>query len=141
MTDYPYQELTEEEQTDPVSMQARMRILNQRHLNKPGAVPIYLQVTGGELGEALNATNVMQMGQYVNPELALNTDYFRSLDSMMQCVERNAALTDVAAQQKACQKEWSDLRLAAFKNKLLYSQVNKRFFMRELQFKSGYGGF
>ena len=141
MAEYPYQELTESEQTDPTAIQARMRIMNERHLMKPAAVPFYLRVTGGELGEATSATNVMTMGHYVNPELANNTDYFRSLDSMMQCVERNAGLTDVAQQQRACQKEFSNLRLAAFNNKLMYSEVNKRFFMRELQHKKNYGGF
>ena len=115
--------------------------MNSLHANKPAAVPFFLQATGGELGEATNATNVMQMGHYVNPDLALNTDYFRSLDNMMQCVERNASLTDAAAQQRACQKEWSNLRLAAFNNKLMYSEVNKRFFIRELQYKKNYGAF
>ena len=118
-----------------------MRLINDYGRDKPAGVPFYLQVTGGELGESTNASNVMQMGHYVNPELALNTDYFRSLDRMMSCVERNAHLADPAQQERACATEWRNLRLAAFNSKLLYSEVNKRFFIRELQFKKNYGGF
>uniref|UniRef100_A0A7S3I7G4 Uncharacterized protein n=1 Tax=Favella ehrenbergii TaxID=182087 RepID=A0A7S3I7G4_9SPIT len=114
-------------------------MMNERLRNSPVGVPFYLQVTGGEPGESTSAMNVMQMGHYVNPELALNTDYFRSLDRMMQCVEKNAHVSDPAQQERVCASEFRNLRLAAFNNKLLYSEVNKRFFIRELQFKNNYG--
>ena len=60
---------------------------------------------------------------------------------MMQCVERNADVTDPAAQERVCAKEYKNLRLAAFNNKLLYSEVNRRWFMRELEYMKGYSGF
>ena len=85
--------------------------------------------------------NVMSMGRYVNPELVHGSDYFKSLDSMMKCVERNAGVTDAAEQAKVCATEYRNLRLAAFNQKLLYSQVNQRWFIRELEYQRGYAGY
>ena len=82
----------------------------------------------------------MQMSHYVNPELSMHSDYFKTLDKMMQCVEKNAHVVDVKEQARVCNKEFRNLRLAAFNQKLLYSEVNKRFFIRELAFKSGVSG-
>ena len=56
----------------------------------------------------------MQMASYVNPQLAQHSTYFGALNSMMECVEKNKDLTDEAAQEKACGKEFKNLRLAAF---------------------------
>jgi hypothetical protein len=35
------------------------------------------------------STGPMQLGTYVNPKLALHTDYFAALDRMMKCVEKH----------------------------------------------------
>ena len=89
MSQYPYSDL-EGPQTDPAKIQERSRLMNNRMRNMPGGTPHYLSVTGDESG-------VMEMGRYANPELAQNSDYFRSLNAMMQCVEKNAQVTDSAA--------------------------------------------
>ena len=57
---------------------------------------------------------VMRMGTYVNPELAITSDYFGALNKMMKCVEANASVTDPAMQEKVCAKEFKNLRLQAF---------------------------
>ena len=98
-------------------------------------------VTGAEADETLNAANVMKMGRYVNPDLTSGSDYFKSLDSMMKCVDKNAGVADVAYQQQVCANEFRNLRLAAFNNKLYYSEVNKRHFMRELEHQRNYSGY
>ena len=50
----------------------------------------------------------MQMGTYVNPKLALHTSYFSALDSMMQCVEKNAHV-DAKRQESVCKREMTEL--------------------------------
>ena len=52
---------------------------------------------GGELNEPTNGETVMKMSHYVNPELAQHSSYFGALNQMMQCVEKNAGVTDPAA--------------------------------------------
>ena len=55
----------------------------------------------------------MEMGTYVNGDLANNSHYFKSLDDMMSCVRKNAHVTDPAAQEKVCAAEYKAMRLAA----------------------------
>ena len=50
-------------------------------------------------------------------------------------------MTDAAAQEKVCATEYKNMRLAALNQKLLYSEVNRRWFMRELTYKKGYSAF
>ena len=59
-------------------------------------------------------TGVMSMGTYVNPQLALHSDYFGALDRMMKCVDRNSHVQGEAAQERACAKEYKALRMQAF---------------------------
>ena len=92
--------------------------LNQLFKDKPMGTQFYLAVKGQDVPVA--ASNVMQLGQYVNPELAHHSTYFKSLDAMMKCVERNAGVTDPAAQEKVCASEFRNLRLEAFNNNLFY---------------------
>ena len=42
---------------------------------------------------------VMKMGTYVNQQLSQHSDYFKALDKMMQCVDRNAGEKDPARQE------------------------------------------
>jgi len=42
-----------------------------------------------------------------------------------------------AEQETVCAKEFKELRMAAFKDELLYHKINRRFFMQELAFKNG----
>ena len=124
MASYPYTDL-EGPQTDPAKIEQSMRMMNERMRDKPTGTSYFLQVTDSSAG-------AMEMGKYVNQELSQNSDYFNSLNKMMQCVEKNVHLTDPVQQERVCATEFKNLRLMAYKNKLLYSEVNKRFFMREL---------
>ena len=65
--------------------------LNRRHKNLPGATPVYLKATGED------ATSAMDIGKYVNPELAMHSSYFSTLDKMMSCVAKNAHVTEPKA--------------------------------------------
>ena len=111
--------------------------LYEAHGQKPNAVPIYLKVTGAKE----TGGDKLKLGTYVNPALAVHSDYFGKLDKMLKCVERNAALTDPAAQERACAKEYKALRLSAFGDELMYHQVNKRWFMHEIQYKARFSAF
>ena len=74
--------------------------LNAMTKNKPMGTQFYLKVKGQDVPVA--NTNVMKFGQYANPELALHSTYFKSLDAMMKCVEKNAGVTDPVEQGKVC---------------------------------------
>ena len=117
-----------------ISTQDKVNKINQKLGNTPMGTPYFLRAKGQDSG-------VMEMGTYVNPDLAVQSEYFKSLDSMMNCVQKNAHVTDPAAQEKVCAKEYKNMRLAALNHKLLYSEVNRRWFMRELTYKSGYSAF
>ena len=94
--------------------------------------------------ENVTAMDAMKMGQYVNPELAHSSDYFKKLDALMQCVSNNADLAspgNEAVQDRVCGKEFKDLRLSAFKSSLLYHNVNARLFQHELQYTKGFSEF
>ena len=130
------------EVTEPVQTeQAKHRLQSAMMKNRAEGTPNFLMVTGSEADDTLNAANVMKLGRYVNPDLTSGSDYFRSLDSMMKCVEKNAWREDVESQQQVCAKEFRNMRLAAYNNKLLYSEVNRRFFMIELEYQRNYSGY
>ena len=63
----------------------------------------------------------MNFGTHFFPGLAHTSDYFGAMKDMMDCVETNKHVTDVAEQGRVCMKEFKALRIAAFENKLLYS--------------------
>ena len=65
-----------------------------------------------------------------NPALADQSTYHSALKKMMDCAERNAGCP-VEKRDSVCAKEYKALRLAAFKDQLLYSHVNERFFVNE----------
>ena len=51
----------------------------------------------------------------------------------MGCVSKNAqAGLSKDQEETVCQKEFKNLRLAAFQDKLVYHQVNKKHFIKEL---------
>lgn len=80
--------------------------LNAIYGDKPAGNHYYLRATGGDLGP-------MELGTYVNPQLALHTDYFGALDRMMKCVQKHAQV-EPKHQEKVCQKEMNALRGQAF---------------------------
>jgi len=70
-----------------------------------------------------------------NPELAQQSSYFNALEKMMSCVEKNANVA-VEKRPTVCAKEYKALRMAAFKDQLLYHHMNERFFVSELSMKN-----
>ena len=109
--------------------------LNKAIGHLPIGTPYFLRAKDSETGP------VMQMSTYVNKDLTVQSEYFRSLDQMMNCVQKNAHVTDPTVQEKVCANEYKNLRMAALDQKLLYSEVNRRWFSRELTYKQGYSAF
>ena len=71
-----------------------------------------------------------------NPMLKYDSDYFGTVDKFLGCVDKNSSKQLTEDQQNAvCSKEFKNMRLAAFKNELLYHNINKRFYMDLIQFK------
>ena len=116
--------------------QNMLHLIYRNYKASPGATAVAMRVIGSE-PEAEETAGVMQMARYVNPDLANGSDYFRNLDSMMKCVEKNAHVTDPAQQAQVCGKEFKNLRLSALNNKLLYSEVNRQWFIKEIQYQEG----
>lgn len=73
-------------------------------------------------------------GKHFNPDLSIDSDYFKSLNKLMTCVERNSGSSELSESDmnRVCAKEYKDLRLQAMNNKVFYHYVNKKFFMNEL---------
>ena len=94
--------------------------MNERYGNNIAGNQFYLETKG-------QSAQTMQLGTYVNPKLALHSDYFGSLDKMMKCVERNAHVAP-KRQETICKSEMTALRMQAFDDKLLYHHVNARWF-------------
>jgi hypothetical protein len=59
--------------------------LDQVYGHKASGVMYYLRAKG-------DSTEPMQLGTYVNPKLALHSEYFAALDQMMKCVDKNAGV-------------------------------------------------
>lgn len=76
----------------------------------------------------------MDFGTHFNPKLLEHTTYYARLNDMMKCAKANV---DAVNKETVCAKEFKSLRMAAFKDELLYHNVNKRFFMHELAVKKG----
>ena len=94
-----------------------------------GATPFHLLAMG-------NDTTNMSFGTHFNPELTKDSNYFKALKDMMGCAEQNANVPE-SQYETVCAKEFKALRMAAFKEQLLYHQVTKKFFLDEITFKTG----
>ena len=81
-------------------------------------------------------SSAIAFDRHFNPQLKHDSEYFRNLNAVLSCVERNAA-SDLTPEQenKVCAGEFKKLRLATFKNELLYHNVNKRFYMDLISMK------
>ena len=119
----------------------KVRMLNRLYGATPMGSPYYLKDSDAVEGKKMKKSAVMQMGSYVNPQLAQHSTYFAALDAMMKCVEKNKDLTEPTAQDKACASEFKNLRLAAFQKKLTYHEVNRRWFMGELENKRNFSNY
>ena len=69
----------------------------------------------------------MEFKTHFNEDLASDSKYFKALESVMSCVEKNKNVA-VDSQEKVCQNEFKRLRLAAFNNEVMYHNVNRKFF-------------
>lgn len=101
----------------------------ERYSDRPGATGFYLMAKGPSMSQLDFAT-------HFNPKLAQHSSYFGALDNLFKCVEAHGGAS-ADKQETVCAKEYKNLRLQAFKDELLYHNVNKRFFMKELAFKAG----
>ena len=104
--------------------QSEINHLAAKYLDHPSATPYYLTAKGEQ-------TSNLAFETHFNPRLAQHSTYFKALEAMMSCAERNATSENPAV----CQKEFKQLRMAAFKDELLYHQVNRRHFMNEIMSK------
>ena len=73
----------------------------------------------------------MDFETHFNPRLAQHSLYFKALEQMMTCAQKHAGSENASV----CEKEFKNLRLAAFKDELLYHNVNRRHFMNEIMYK------
>ena len=109
-------------------VQAKIALARKQFVNeKVAQQQMYLLASDRKFGAEAQADDVMRLGHYVNPELTQTSDYYRKLDAMMQCVQRHASLAKPGLedqQDKVCAKEYKNLRLSAFKNEVIYNQVN-----------------
>lgn len=64
--------------------------------DKTGATPFYLLAKGDPQSD-------LDFGTHFNPKLALHTTYFRALQDMMECAQRNA---DATNKDTVCAKQF-----------------------------------
>ena len=86
--------------------------------------------------EAKDTASAIKFEKYFSADLAEDSPYFRTLNSLLKCVEKNAEASE-AQQEKLCVREYKQLRLSAFNNQLFYHNVNKKAFMNELALFNG----
>jgi hypothetical protein len=113
---------------------APQRLLNVENFMKifkdsPQGAPYTLTHANPDAKDA----SIMRFDRHFNPDLARDSYYFKSLNEFMSCVEKHSGkeLTD-AQMDSVCATEFKKLRLRAFENQLMYHNVNKKFFMKEL---------
>ena len=100
-----------------------------KHLDHPSATPYYLLAKGEPAGN-------LNFETHFNPRLAQHSVYFRALEAVMACAEQHSASPEASPAAAApCEKEFKALRLAAFRDELLYHHVNRRHFMNEIMSK------
>ena len=81
-------------------------------------------------------SSAISFERHFNPHLKHDSEYFKNLNEVLTCVERNASLGLTPEQEsKVCAKEFKAMRLSAFKNELLYHNINKRFYMDLISMK------
>ena len=119
-------------------------MIHKYAMNEPQKDRLYLLVTDSKFDGEKTQADLMRFGQYMNPDLALTSTYHEKLDAMMKCVAKNADIAKPgmeALQDKACAKEYKELRLQAFRGKTLYHEVMSRVFANELEFNKHMSSF
>ena len=107
-------------------LQAQINLMNERYGQYPQGIPFYLMAKGGD--DAYTAFD-----NHFNSRLPIQSTYFAALKKMMSCVETNSEAVG-AAREQVCAKEFKALRLAAFKDELLYHNINKASFIQEITY-------
>ncbi len=106
-----------------------MLLFLKRYGNTPAASSVYFKVVNPD---SLNA-GLVHFDRHFNPDLATDSLYFKSLHGFMSCVEKNASRDlSEAEQEKVCAKEFTQLRLRSFDTQLMYHNVNRKHFQKEL---------
>ena len=83
-------------------------------------------------------SSAIAFDRHFNPSLKHDSQYFKDLNALLQCVDNNSGKTLTVEEQNAvCADEMKQVRLSAFKKELMYHNVNKRFFMDLITFKRG----
>lgn len=97
--------------------------------DNPNFAPVFLRKRNQEASDA----QLLTFERHFNQDLAADSDYFRSINRMFTCVQKNAdkELSE-KEMDKVCAKEYKEMRLQAFNNKVFYHEVNKKHFMNEL---------
>lgn len=109
----------------PSTIAQNLRLLGNSQL----VAPLILKTANPESKDA----GILHFDRHFNPELGTESAYFKSLQNFMNCVERNIERDLTAAQQEqVCANEYKQLRLKTFDGQLLYHNVNKKFFQKEL---------
>ena len=67
--------------------------------------------------------------RHFNPQMRFDSSYFSALSNLTRCVEKNVDSTDASV----CANEFKALRKTAFEGELFYHNINKRFYMSQLQ--------
>ncbi|TNV75393.1 hypothetical protein FGO68_gene17542 [Halteria grandinella] len=101
----------------------------------PYGVPYTLKFIDPEAKE--NAAAI-KFEKHFSADLADESQYFRSLNGLLKCVEKNAGKSlSESQQERVCATEYKQLRLAAFNGELFYHNVNKKAFLNELALFNG----
>ena len=73
-------------------------------------------------------SSAVAFDRHFNPSLKHDSDYFRSVNKLLTCVEAHAGAAD-KDQEKVCASELKEVRLSAFQKQTMYHAVNQRFYM------------
>ena len=111
---------------EPVTLE-NLTTIGKALLNTAKGSPLYFKLQNPSI------TDPLSFERYFNPDLTVDSEYFKSLDSLLKCVEKNLD-KDLSEkdQMKVCAKEYKQLRMNAFNSQLFYHYVNKKYFINEL---------
>ena len=91
----------------------------------PRFAPHYFKTIDEEKAE--EAPFSFSFAKHFNPELRLDSLYFRKLNSFIDCVEK-AKLSGQQSGPQTCEKEFIEARRSALKGDLLYNQVARKYY-------------
>ena len=130
---FNYSTTTEQIKADAQVMEAiRNGEFTEDFLKGPHGLAYYYLIRDASL-----ARTSISLENHMNPTLKHESEFIGAADRLVRCVEKHPeyASKSVQAQNRVCAKEYKEMRDKAFKNELLYHNMNKRFFMDLLTFK------